>query len=267
MMMRMTCFLFCMLLPMTVAAVPVQLVVLDVAEGQAVLVQQGEYGILLDTGHAGKARGVLDRLGELGVQHLDYLILTHLHPDHASGYFRLREAWPDVPVLYNGQVMSALGQPDMVRWVYDALLVDAKVRMVGAGERINWRQMQLEILWPDGLEGHNINQNSLVIKLDYADKTVLLMGDADIQVEQAMLKTDKLPASVDILVLGHHGAKDASSEAFLRQLNPELAIISVNKNNLRGYPDASVLQRLQQLGIKLHRTDRDGELIINLNTP
>jgi len=258
--------LICLFLTSVLEAEEARLVALDVGEGQAILIQRGEHGILIDTGHAGKARLVLDRLADLGVLQLDYLILSHLHPDHASGYFRLREAWPNTPVLFNGQPLSGVAQPDMTRWVNDALVTDPLSSVIQAGEKIQWRGMLLEVLWPDGFENQNLNRHSLVIKLDYRDQTVLIMGDAGNHVEQLLLnRHNKLPSNVDVLVLGHHGASDAGSEPFLKRLNPGLAIISVNANNLRGYPDAAVLQRLDDLGISLRRTDRDGEIRVNLS--
>ena len=245
-----------------------RLVTLDVGEGQAILIQRGGQGILIDTGHVGKTRLVLDRLAALGVRQLDYLVLTHLHPDHASGYFRLREAWPNTPVLFNGQPISGLVQPDVTRWVYEALMTDPLVRVIRAGETIQWHGMQLEVLWPDGFDNRNLNRHSLVIRLDYQDHTVLIMGDADKHVEQTLLnQRDKLPSNVDALVMGHHGASDVGDELFLRRLNPGLAIISVNAGNLRGYPDPALLQRLADLGINLRRTDVDGEIIVNLSDP
>ncbi len=258
--------LICLFLTNVLAADEARLVALDVGEGQAILIQRGAHGILIDTGHAGKARLVLDRLTDLGVRQLDYLILSHLHPDHASGYFRLREAWPDTPVLFNGQPLSGVAQPDMTRWVNEALVTDPLSRVIRAGEKIHWRGMLLQVLWPDGFENQNLNRHSLVIRLDYQDQTVLVMGDAGNHVEQVLLnRHNKLPSNVDVLVLGHHGAGDASGELFLRRLNPGLAIISVNANNLRGYPDAAVLQRLDGLGISLRRTDRDGVIRVNLS--
>ena len=243
-----------------------RLVALDVGEGQAILVQRGGQGILIDTGHVGKARLVLERLAALGVRQLDYLILTHLHPDHASGYFRLREAWPNTPVLFNGHPISGLAQPDVTRWVYEALMKDPLVGVIRAGEKIQWRGMQLEVLWPDGFENSNLNRHSLVIRLDYQDYTALIMGDAGKQVEQALLdQPDSLPSGIDLLVVGHHGASDVGDELFLKRLNPGLAIISVNAGNLRGYPDPALLQRLADLGISLRRTDMDGEIMVDLS--
>lgn len=105
-------------------AIPFRLIVLDVGEGQSILLQRGRHGVLIDTGHAGKARYVLQQLQTYGVSQLDYLVLTHLHPDHASGYFRIREAFPNTPVLVHNYSFTNEKVPDMSRWVAEALASD-----------------------------------------------------------------------------------------------------------------------------------------------
>ncbi|WP_456415655.1 ComEC/Rec2 family competence protein [Thiolapillus sp.] len=246
-----------------VAAEP-RLVMLDVGEGQALLLQQGARGVLIDTGHPGVSRRLLARLGALGVKRLDYLILTHLHPDHAGGYFRLREAFPRTPVLYSGHPLPADVRPDLVRWVNDALAQDAHRRLLRAGEDISWQGMHIEVLWPEAFSGDNLNRHSLVLLLHYAGLKLLIMGDADAVVEQALLEQNKLPADIDVLVAGHHGAADATSAAFVDRLHPRLALISVNAGNIRGYPGEEVLQRLEKAGARVLRTDRHGELRLDL---
>ena len=242
------------------------MVVLDAGEGQALLVQQGNRGILIDTGHPGKTRHILDRLSTLGTTHLDYLILTHLHPDHAGGYFRLREAWPETPVLYNGQPLADDIRPDMTRWINDAISHDPLRRVITAGDRLQWQGITLEVLWPDEFRNPNLNAHSLVLLLTYGAVRVLIMGDATQQAEQALLRQGLLPDDIDVLIVGHHGAADASSKAFIEKIHPKWALISVNKNNIRGYPSPLVLQRLERAGVQVRRTDRDGEIILNLET-
>ncbi len=243
----------------TVVANP-RLVVLDVGEGQALLVQQGDRGILIDTGHPGAARHVLDRLNELGVKHLDYMILTHLHPDHAGGYFRLREAWPETPVLHSGHPLPNDVRPDLTRWVKDALQQDARQRIVGAGDALNWQGITLKILWPDEFVSHDLNHHSLVLLLRHQDARILIMGDAPQQAERELLRQNSLPENIDIVVVGHHGSKYASNMAFIEKTRPRLAVISVNRNNIRGYPSAEVVQRWKKAGAKVLRTDRQGEI-------
>ena len=243
----------------SVGAAP-SLVVLDVGEGQALLLRDGRHGILIDTGHPGMARSLLQRLSVLGVERLDYLILTHLHPDHAGGYFRLRERFPDTPLLYTGHPLPVDVRPDLVRWLDQAVRADPRWKPTRAGEQIRWRGMTLEALWPDSFADANLNRHSMVLLLRYRGLNLLFMGDADNVVEQELMARKRLPAAVDLLVLGHHGAADATSEAFLAAVRPRLAVISVNANNIRGYPAREVVERLERRGIPLLRTDRDGEL-------
>lgn len=261
------CFFWLLLLFLiTAVAAGPQLVVLDVGEGQALLVQQGDRAMLVDTGHPGMTRHVLDRLNDLGVKHLDYLILTHLHPDHAGGYFRLREAWPETPVLYSGHPLPANVQPDLTRWVNDALRQDALRRILAAGDTLQWQGIRLDVLWPSKFVNQNLNEHSLVMLLSHGDTQVLIMGDANQKVEKALLQANSLPEDIDVLVVGHHGAADTSSKAFIDRIRPKLAIVSVNKDNIRGYPSADVLQRLEKAGTKVLRTDHVGEIRLNLQT-
>ncbi len=240
-----------------------RLQVLDVGEGQAVLFQHGERGILIDTGHAGQAPRVLRTITDSGIRHLDMLILSHLHPDHASGYFRLREAWPDTPVLDTQHPLPTDISPDMVRWVNEALSTDPLRRRLSAGDTLPWGDVRIEVLWPADFTSDNLNRHSLVLHIHHGERSVLLMGDAGKEVERALLQQGKKPTA-DVLVVGHHGASDAGDATFLAAVQPRWHIISVNRNNLRGYPHADTLQRLRAAGGRILRTDEDGNICLHL---
>ena len=239
------------------------MVVMNVGEGQSLLLQEGAHGILVDTGHPGKAAGVLQRLQQLGIEQLDFIVLTHLHPDHAGGYFRLREAFPDTPVLWNGHPLRRDVTPDMVRWVRQALLEDQKHGILHAGDRIDWRGWQLDVLWPRRFVSQDLNNHSLVLLLQRNGHRWLVMGDAGIFVEKALLENGRLPTGIEALVVGHHGGADASSDVFLEHLRPGIAVISVDPDNIRGYPAETVIRRLQRLGARILRTDVQGEIVLN----
>ena len=222
---------------------------LDVGEGQSLLLSAEGRGVLIDTGHAGQASRVLDRLSANGVAELEFVILTHLHPDHASGLFRIREAFPDVPVYTSCQPLPADVRPDMTRWVHEYLRHDPAHHCLKAGSRLQFNDTSIHVLWPYGFRSHDLNAHSLVLHLSRPGRSILLMADAGIGVEQQLLAKQVLPRRVDVLVVGHHGADDASSEAFLEYVAPRRAVISINRDNLRGYPSPRVLERLKSLGI------------------
>jgi len=241
-----------------------RLMVLDVGEGQSILLVRESHGLLIDTGHAGQRRAVLDAIQAEGVHTVEQIVLTHLHPDHASGYFHLREAYPNALVSESGHRVPALAAPDMTRWVAETLDREpANLKQVlRSGDRWIWRDVELDILWPENPDGNNLNHQSLVVELSFGEASALIMGDADKVAEAELLKRGSLPVDVGLLVVGHHGAADSSSERFLDVVRPRIAAVSVNAGNVRGYPSAATLERVQRYSRKVHRTDRDGSLCL-----
>lgn len=234
--------------------------VLDIGEGQAVLLHLRQRAILIDTGHAGRAYEVIDRMQQLGIQNLDYLILTHLHPDHASGYFALQHRYPEALPVDNCQPVAADTQPDMIRWVSSGLKKRDGRRCVSAGDSIEWMGIKLQFLWPRypvTREG-GLNHQSLVIYLEYNQQKLLIMGDADLAAEKEILQRHEI-SPVDILVVGHHGSIYANSTALLESAKPEYSVISINANNFRGYPDAATVARIEKYSKYLHKTWEQGE--------
>lgn len=122
--------------------------ILDVGEGQSILLHKNQHAILIDTGHAGMAQSVLNRMQQLNLQHLDYLIITHLHPDHASGYFRITEAFPQAMIIDNCHPVKFNTTPDMVRWVDQALQKNSQRRCLYSNDEIEWAETKLKILSP-----------------------------------------------------------------------------------------------------------------------
>ncbi len=262
-MFRLTTFLLAAALAVGAKAAELRLRVLDVGEGQSVLLEHGKRGILIDTGHAGQASKVLRAIEDSGIEQLDMIILSHLHPDHASGYFRLREAWPRTPVLDAHHPLPVDVRPDMVRWVNEALANDPLRHRLGAGDSLPWGDARIEVLWPSVFESNNLNRHSLVLRLRHGKHRALLMGDAGKIVERALLhKGEDLAA--DILLVGHHGASDAGDAGFLSAVQPAYSIVSVNRDNIRGYPHDETLQRLRDTGSRLLRTDKDGDICLSM---
>jgi competence protein ComEC len=238
-------------------------VVLDVGEGQAVLLQRGEYGVLIDTGHFGKSYYLLTALEKYGVKTVEKVMLTHLHPDHASGIFTVMHHFPDAEIYESGHRVNLNPSIDSIRWVAEQLDTGYwNVKNVIQGSGLEWRGVKIDVLWPQIIQGDSLNRMSLVINISYGSKNILLMGDADTHVEEQIIKSNRLPRNAELLVVGHHGAIDATSEKFLDTLAPQAAVISVNKENIRGYPHRTVVERINSREIPLHITDRHGDFRI-----
>src|SRR5437016_14355428 len=107
--------------------------------------------------------------------------------------------------------------------------------------------------------GNDTNANSIVLRLDYGEFSMLLMGDAEAQTEDRLLGKD-VDLKAQVIKIGHHGSKYATSESFLKRVQPEAAIISDGEWNRYGHPAQSVLDRLKAMNAKVFRTDLQGEI-------
>jgi len=110
--------------------------------------------------------------------------------------------------------------------------------------------------------GNESNANSIVMRLDYGEFSMLLTGDAEAQTEDRLVNKE-LELEVDVLKVAHHGSKYATSESFLRRVKPKAAVISMSEFNRYSHPHQDVLNRLKAAGVsELYRTDFQGEIEI-----
>lgn len=239
----------------------VRIIALDVKEGQSILIKHNDEGLLIDTGHAGQSFNVLNKLRQYGIKTIKSIIITHLHQDHAGGYFRLKEAFPSAKIYTNCHPLSNI-QSNTTRWLYEALQADPEHHCLKASDVLSFYDAELTTLWPYKFINNSLNQHSLVISIATNKHNVLLMGDAGIKEEEALITEKILPTNISTLIVGHHGANDASSKKFLRTVKPDTAVISVNKNNIRGYPADDTINRLKAMNIRILRTDIHGDIPI-----
>lgn len=249
-----------------------RLVVFDVGMGQSVLLVEDGHGLLVDTGLAEYAPHVLARMELYGVDTLDYLVLSHLHADHAAGYFQMREAWPDTAVFDNCYVPEELHPSEQKSFteVHTALEKDPLRGCLSAGDALSWQGHQLQVLWPMVLQQENLNHNSLVLLFTTKQgRNLLIMGDVDKSVERRLetsLQASLQKGGVDLYVAAHHAAADSCDPGFLGMLHPQVSMVSVGKDNPFGYPSETSLAVLARYSKVVKRTDEDGEICYVLNS-
>ena len=146
-----------------------------------------------------------------------------------------------------------------------------KVKVVHAGERIRIeKNLYIDILWPDSSNPINdniLNNNALVCKLSYISFSILFTGDIEEIAEKMILekyKNNLELLKVDVLKVAHHGSATSSIEEFLNVVRPEIALIGVGEDNSFGHPSDNVLERLKSFNCKIYRTDKNGEISINV---
>lgn len=292
-------------LPPRASGNELQVHVLDVGpiEGDSILIiSPTGKSVLIDAGDKGKGKVVLDALKRYKVDHLDYFIATHPHPDHIGGADEVLNATKVGVVVDNGVDLSApppqagvnakgktpkakptptpppvkKGKTKTVTGFFDEY-ADA-IKQSGAQHETAQSGKKydlgggaiLTVLGPtqpffnkDQMKGggNETNANSIVLRLDYGEFSMLLMADAEAQTEVRMLSKD-LNLNAKVLKVGHHGSKYATSEDFVKRVKPEAAIISDGGWNRYGHPAQVVLDRLKAIDAKVYRTDLQGEITI-----
>ena len=244
------------------AAAALKVVVLDVGEGQAILLKREQYGILIDTGVATSAAHVLERLDAYGIRFLDYLVLTHVHPDHVGGYFRLRKAFPKTVVIDHNHPLSQRFQPFMEYMYYRAVQQDPRRRVMKAGEDLVWRGVTIKMLSPHEFSNQNLNRHSMVLSVRFGKSKAILLADADDFVERRLVEEGAIEGPVALLVAGHHGWGNTADPVFLALVRPQITVISASWQHPGYQPDDNVVARLEAASGQFLRTDRDGEVCL-----
>jgi competence protein ComEC len=228
--------------------------VLDVGQGDAILLQPAEApALLVDGGPPGG--GLAAKLRAAGVERLGAAIVTHAESDHAAG---IRELLGTMPI---GKVL--FGAPDRVT-LAAAAGAGVPGRRLVRGSELRSGRLRLSVLWPPAelLAGsapeEDPNRFAIVVRATWGRFSMLLTGDAE--AEAVPLE----PGPIDVLKVAHHGSEDAGLAALLDQARPHLAVISAGDDNPFGHPTATVLAALAGHGVRTLRTDRDGTVVLEV---
>lgn len=248
-----------------------QVVMLDVGQGDAILVRDKNTQILIDTGRSdAKLRSAL---GRNGVYHLDAVVLTHFDDDHCGSLGALKSMVEvDRVVLTTGSKEYAKENSS------GAAAIEAASQLVGqqniveieCGSKIRIsNNLELTSVWPQSTIKEGGNAESLCTKLDYdynqdsnVDFSMLLTGDAESEELEKMIKSGL--GHIDALKVGHHGSAASTSKETLESLDPNIALISVGAGNSYGHPSSKTLNLLSEQNVNTWRTDLDGDITLQL---
>ena len=248
-----------------------RITVLDVGQGDAILVEGSRGGRLLIDGGPDPGRLLVELDGRIPPwdRRIDAIILSHPHEDHVAGLARLLERYKVGRVFEPG--MRGPG-PGYAAWLDVLARRAAPMRStLAAGDTVRVDEIVMRVLWPIGGSvpdtpldgGTGINNVSIVLLGTIGDRRFLLAGDVEDGVDPALL-TAKLPR-VDVLKVAHHGSRTATTQAFVDAVRPRIAIASAGSKNRYGHPARATLQRLSDAGARVYRTDRDGTVAITFD--
>lgn len=244
-----------------IEGLPLSVHFIDVGQAKAILIKAPGGNALIDAGGNDQGQNVLRYLAAQGVKSLDIAVGTHPHADHIGGLDTVIEGitvdkviLPDIP---KELVPTTATYTDLLKVISGKKL---KVTAAKTSDSYELGDALLTILAPIN-DYDNLNDMSVAVRLDYGDVSFLFTGDASKDSEQDMLASGAR-LSADVLDVGHHGGRTATTGEFLQAVKPKIAVISCGIDNSYGHPHRETLQRLEELDIKILRTDFDGTVII-----
>ena len=230
---------------------------IDVGQGDSELVCcNGEY-MLIDAGEPDASDAVLEYLDALGIDRLDYLVCTHGHSDHCGGLDAVVESLGVETVFTSPYADDSPSYEIFTDAVYDAGL-ELTVPVLGESYRLG--EASFSFIGP--LEDYdNLNDDSLVMRLEYGDTSFLFTGDMTSKAEKDLIN-DGADLRCDVLKVGHHGSSGSSCYQFLYEAQPGIGVISCEKGNSYGHPHEETLSRLNDADVTVYRTDLEGSIVI-----
>jgi len=235
-----------------------------VGQGESTILILPEGGVVVyDAGGAERAGGrdpgrdvVGPLLRQRGIYTIDLAVFSHPHPDHVGGFEYIVEHFDIAEVWHNG------ARDELVHRLLLKLRDGTESRVAAAlPSKIVREGVVFEVLHPRPTDGEatfgslNTNDNSMVLRVSYGERSLLLPGDLGVDAEPLIIGS---LSPTDILKAGHHGSQTASSDEFLQVLRPMVGVISCGEANRYGLPDEIVLERYREHGMRVLRTDIDG---------
>ena len=232
----------------------------DVGQADSILIRDGNYNMLIDAGNNSDGEKIVKYYKELGITSFKYVFASHPHEDHIGGMDDIINNF-DIENFYMPDKLSTTKTfEDML----DALeRKNLKYIVPKVNDKLSLNNSNIDVICV-GSDESDINDSSIVLKLNYFSNSFLFTGDLGSNKEKEILNSGA-NIKADVLKVGHHGSSYSTASLFLDKVNPSFAAISVGKNNIYKHPATSTLEKLNKKGIKVYRTDLDGTILFESN--
>ncbi len=236
---------------------------IDIGQGDSILIEAPEANVLIDAGENGKGDEVLGYLKAHGISTLDIVIGTHAHSDHIGGLDDVIRGVGVKKVILPEMAEESVPTTKTYTSLLTAILEKGlKITTAKVGDTYNLGDgAALQIVGPNGVFT-DLNNTSVVCRLTYGENSFLFTGDCEDKAETAILQRKGITVSADVLKVGHHGSDTSTSDPFLEAVGPEIALISVGTGNTYSHPVPSTLEKLEKRGIEIYRTDLSGSVVV-----
>ncbi len=236
--------------------------IIDVGQGSATLIQEGNKGILIDTGEDDYGEYLVSYINSCGVDELEYVIASHPHSDHIGGIVDVFKAFKVgtvvMPELSEKNIPTTRVYENMMNYIIDK---DMDVLFPEVGKTIHLENTAVSFLGPVR-QTEDLNNMSLICRVDtFGGTKAMILGDAEKYELSSVYETVLGEYKSDILVMGHHGSRTSVYKPLLNAVDASVAIISCGRDNDYGHPHKEALNYVSQKGLTLYRTDKDGDIV------
>ena len=230
----------------------------NVGQADSILIIYEDKTMLIDAGNDSDGEEILKFLRAKGVGKIDYLIGTHIHEDHIGGIADIVDNLTvnHIFMPYNENTNSNFYNKVKNSISNKSMFIET---IKEKDEFYLTDDVLFKILYVDNSEPSNINNESIVIQLEYKTQKYLFMGDSEKEVEDKLINSGILE-DIDVLKVGHHGSNTSTTESFINKVLPEISIISVQYGRYNNMPSEDIINRLKYNDNQVYRTDIDGTI-------
>lgn len=261
----------------------VEVHMIDVGQGDAILVRTDAGDMLIDTGDrtSDSKNNLKKYLSDRNITELEWLVLTHPDADHIGGAVEVFNACRVKRVLLSDRTNSSATYNNTIEAIIES---DAEVFIVETDDSLDTDESVTATIWRAGQtfslgeadfkifgpvkNPTNNNNASVVMRMTFGSSSILFTGDMEDEANNEIADVvsaygDELRS--DILKAGHHGSRNANNEALIAAVDPKIALISCGEGNSYGHPHKETLSLFQKYGVEIHRTDLEGNIVYRTN--